>query len=359
MAVTAMSGIVGWGPQSGKNTTASTWYKHKATLVDIGVMDDTRLGAPEVGGDPVPSFPYKAGVMVGGGFTIQPRLESTVGWLMYSMLGSVASVQIGTSDAYTHTFDFDANDKSLVKWISARKYIPKKDGGADTDLGETYTDCKIVGMSFTLANDQPITSRVDLIGRSFTYSTTADTSFTWANTEYEDFTSIPLGCVVGGYLKLPSYSTTALAIQAATVSFQNVPLDVRQERVFGSPYIDDVTVIMRQLTFDIVVKWNDPDLYRAIVTNSTTGTEWSPTAYTSNLEIMMVSPSTIPSAAVPYSLKISAPNVMLQQAEGVTLAGNQAITTRFTGTAIAPASSTESYATFELVNDTTQYSWPV
>lgn len=356
MAVTAMSGIVGWGPQIGKTTVATTWYKHKATLVDLAVLDDTRLGAPEVGGDPVPSFPYKAGVMVGGGFTIQPRLEDTIGWLFYSMMGSVTSTQLGTSAAWTHTFDF-ATDTSQVKWISARKYIPQKDGAAATDLGEVYTDCKIVGASFTIANDQPITTRIDMIGRTFEYQDTA-TNWTWSNTTYEGFASIPVGCVVGGYLKLPTYSTVALPIQAATIAFQNVPLDVRQEKVFGSPYIDDVTIIMRQLTFDIVVKWNDPNLYRAVVTGSTTGTNWTATPYTSDLDIFVQSPGNIATTATPYSLRIQCANVMLQQAEGVTLAGNQAVTSRFTGTAIQPLLATENYTTFALTNDTTVYTWP-
>jgi len=357
MAVTAMAGIVGWGPQIGKSTTATTFYKHKATLVDLAVQDDTRLGAPEIGGDPIPSFPYKAGVMVGGGFTIQPRLEDTIGWLLYAAMGAVSST-LHTTGCTEHVFGFQATDAAATKWLSARKYIPKKDGGEGTDVREVYTDCKIVGMAFTLANDAPITTRVDMIGRSFAFDTS--TEWTFANTSYEGFASIPIGCVVGGYIELPTFSTstTKLAVQAATITWANTPLDIRQERVFGSPYIDDITTIMRQLTFDIVVKWSDPELYKSILTGTTAGTAWTTVPFTSSLKILVMSPGHISGATDEhYELEINAANVMLQQAEGITLAGNNAVVSRFTGTAVQPA-DTSAYATITLRNDTAGYTWP-
>ena len=356
MAVTAMAGIVAWGPQPGKTTTATTFYKHKATLVDLAVQDDTRLGAPEIGGDPIPSFPYKAGVMVGGGFTIQPRLEDTIGWLLYAAMGAVSST-LHTTGVTEHTFGFNATDSAATKWLSARKYIPMKDGSTVTDLREVYTDCKIVGMAFTLANDAPITTRVDLIGRSFTIDTS--TAWTFANTSYEGFASIPIGCVVGGFIELPTFSTstTKLAVQAATVTWANTPLDIRQERVFGSPYIDDVTTIMRQLTFDIVVKWNDPDLYKSILTGATNGTSWTSVPFTSSLQLLVMSPGDISGATGHhFELEINAANVMLQQAEGISLAGNNAVVSRFTGTAVQPA-DTSAYCTIKLRNDAAAYTW--
>jgi len=294
MAVTAMTGEIGWAGQNYRSDHGSytppvdlDYYRHKATLVDLAVLDDTRLGAPEVGGTPVPTFPYKAGVLVGGGMTIQPRLESTLGWLLFGMMGDVTSTQVGTTTEYTHTFDF-ATDPAETKWFSFRKHIPRKDGDAATDLGEIYTDCKIVSMSLNLANDAPITSRVDVLGRIFELDEDP-ASWTWANT-FETFESIPIGSNTAGYLKLPDYSATQLPIVAATVTMQNIPLDVRQERVFGSPYIEDVTTIMRQLTFDMVVKWADPDLYQSVLTGTTDGTQWTANPFTSDLEIYVTSP---------------------------------------------------------------------
>lgn len=91
MAVSAQAGTVGFGPQEAKETRATRFYRHKATMVDLGILDDTRLGIPEIGGRPVPTFPYKAGVMVGGGLSLQPRLENTLGWLLRGLTGGYTS----------------------------------------------------------------------------------------------------------------------------------------------------------------------------------------------------------------------------------------------------------------------------
>ena len=360
MAVTAMTGEISWAGQNYRSDhgsysqpTDGDFYRHKATLVDLAVLDDTRLGAPEIGGNPVPTFPYKAGVLVGGGMTLQPRLESTIGWLLNGLMGDVTSTQVGTTTEYTHAFTF-ATDAAETKWFSFRKHIPRKDGAADTDLGEQYEDCKIVSMSFNLANDAPITSRVDVLGRTF-FMDLDPAAWTYANT-FEDFQSIPIGCNTDGYLKLPDYSATELAIVAATVTMQNIPLDVRQERVFGSPYIEDVTTIMRQLTFDMVVKWSDPELYLSVLTGTTTGTQWTANPFTSDIEIYVTSPDIMPGLTNPFALKIEASKVMVAQTEGITLAGNQAIMTRFTGTAIEDPG--QEYAQFTLNNQITEYVWP-
>jgi hypothetical protein len=268
-------------------------------------------------------------------------------------MGDMVSTQVGTTTEYTHEFKFHT-DAASTKWFSFRKHIPQKDGDAATDLGEQYEDCKIVSMSLNLANDAPITSRIDVLGRTF-FLDEDPASWTYSNS-FEDFISIPIGCNTDGYLKLPDYSATELAIVAATVTMQNIPLDVRQERVFGSPYIEDVTTIMRQLTFDMVVKWSDPDLYQSVLTGSTTGTQWTANPFTSDLEIYVTSPDNIAGLTNPYALKVEASKVMLAQTEGITLAGNQAIMTRFTGTAIEE--SGQPYALFTMNNTTTEYSWP-
>lgn len=351
MAVTALAGTVGFGAQTNKTTTATTWYRHKAIMADLAVLDDTRLGPPEIGGVPVPTFPYKAGVMVGGGLTIQPRLEDTIGWVLYGALGELVTTGTGP---YTHTFTFLNADATAVKWMSFRKHIPRKDNAVGSDLGEIYSGCKVLGLTLTLANDAPVTARIDVLGRTFDLDHDP-TAWTWANT-FEQFASIPVGCQVAGYVKMPLFSATELPVVAGTVSFQNIPLDTRQERVFGDPYLEDITIVMRQITFDLLLKWNDPELYASILTGTTTGTVWTSTPFTSSLELLVNSPGNIPTFSAPYSLKISAPSIMLSIPEGITLAGNQAVMMRVTGTGLEPAAG--EYVTMVLTNDTTSYTWP-
>lgn len=350
MALTAAAGILGFGPQTAKETTATTFYRHRAIDIDLGVNDDNRMGQLEIGGTPVPTFPYKAGYVVGGGFTIQPRLESTLGWLLYGAMGKCTSTESpGASGMYNHVFEMDT-DASMVRWMSFRKVIPQKDGDTTTDLGETYTDCKVTGLQMQLPTDQPITSRVDVMGRTFAldYDPTA---FTWANT-YESWESIPVACSTGGWIKIGG---VAYPIVNASYAWQNQNLDVRQEKIFGSPALEDVTIVTRQLSFDITVKYNTPALYAQTLTGSPSGTEWTPQPFVASFEAKTVSSKNMPTETEPYSLICQANNAVLQQQGGIRMAAGQAIMVRYAGTAIEGAGT---YATFTLRNKQASYAWP-
>lgn len=357
MAVTAQAGTFSFGGQTGKGTVAATYYRHRASDIDLATISDDRLGPPEVGGVPVPTIPYRAGVQAAGGALLNPRLEDTIGWLLYGACGawSVTADEdvFGTTDTgvYHHEFTF-ATDAGFIPYMSFRKEVPGETG--TDDLGETFQDCKIVNLTLALPNDGLITSRVDVLGRAADTQFTTDPSWSYDNT-FEDYQSIPIGSVTGGYMQIPSYSATDLPVTAANVTLTNAPLDIRQEKNFGSPYLDEVTVVGRSLTVDLILKWKDPELYRDIITGSTTGTQWTAAPFVSDLDIYARSPEVIPSQTTPYELRIVAPTVMYQVVGGIRLAGNEAVMLRVTGTAIA---STQDYVTFHVANEATQYTWP-
>jgi hypothetical protein len=374
MTITAQSGVFGFGAQNAKGGTVTTWYRHRASDIDLGSISDDRLGPPEVGGIPTPTIPYRAGFLCSGGALINPRLENTLGWLLYGALGSVNSIAnkdlTGTwsstgatvTGMYRHLFMFNTADQSEVKWMGFRKQIP---GTNWTNAQhEQYNDCKVIALTMALPNDGIITSRVDVIGRTAMY--TNDSTWAYANT-YEDYQSIPIGVVTTGYLQVPSISTTVdLPVAAATVTLTNAPLDIRQERVFGDPLLNDVTVVGRSLTVDMVVKWEDPSLYRRILTGSTNATQWNTTPYVADLDIYCLSARTSTGftgtgSATDYrawQMRIRAPQMMYQVVGGIRLAGNQSVMMRITGTALAPASTSTNYVEFLLGNGTTQYVWP-
>ena len=351
MSVTAQAGTVGFGAQPAKGTLATTWYRHRATLVDLAIIDPSQEGAPEVGGIPVPSFPYKTGPMVAGGLTLQPRFEDTLGWLLYGLMGDVTSEESpGASGIYNHAFAMLTDQETYVPWMSFRKHIPRKDNVAASDLGEIYKDCKILGFTLSLPNEAPLTARVDVLGREFTLDEDP-TAWQWA-AEFEHWESIPVACAVGGYLKI---NNEELPIVQANVGFQNVPLDPRQEKIYGSPYLEDITIIQRRMTYDMTVKWNNSDLYQDVVTGSVSGTAWSPIPKTASFEVKAVSSMDIDGETEPYSLIVTADEVMMSQQGGITLAGNQAVMMRFSGVALEATN----YATFTLRNGTAGYTWPV
>lgn len=368
MAITSQTGLLGFGAQTAKGTIAATLYQHRASDIDLGAVSDDRLGPPEVGGIPTPTIPYRAGIMATGGATINPRLENTFGWILEGAMGACSSTSgedvydstIGTTYTfYHHAFTFKTDDASFVPWMTFVKDVPAV---VHTEHHvETYVDCKVIGLTFTLPNDGLINARVDVVGRmpsSTTYTQFAtDPSITFGNTQMEDYPSIPIGCTIGGFLKIPTYSTAALAVAAATVSLTNAPLDIRQEKVYGSPYLEDVTITGRQLTVDMVLKWTDPKLYRDILTGSTTGTTWTSMPFVSDLDVFALSPGKTPSQGTNYQLRVQAPAVMYQVAGPIRLAGNNAVMMRLTGTAIA-STSTVGYAVIHLGNEKTNYTWP-
>ena len=359
MAIVAQAGVFGFGPQSAKETTASTLYKHRAADIDLAVMSDDRLGPPEVGGTPTPTLPYRAGVMAAGGATISPRLQNTFGWLLFGAAGDVtttADKDVFGSDSTgftTHVFSFDTTSEGFVPWMTFYKEIPGETSAQR--LGETYEDCKIVGMNMAFPNDGLIQSRVDVIGRMAT-GTQFETnpSPTFDNTQYEDFDSVPIGSIEGSYIQIPDYDAADLPVVACTVALQNAPLDIRQEKVFGSPYLEDVTIVGRSLTVDMIVKWQDPELYKSILTGSTTGTQWSACPFVSDLDIYVCT-GQCEGESYPWQLRIEVPEIMYQLVGGIALAGNQAVMQRVRGTAIK---GTEHYYDISLCNTTATYVWP-
>ena len=465
MATTAANGIFGFAPALSKTALPSVpkWMRHKASLVDLGILDQVNVGPLEVGGGPFPTFPYKSGYLVGGGATIQPRLENTLGWLMLASLGDVSAevpvpgtnvhaeisatgsypqdittvisappvggssvlvkvtalggvsatagiTVVGTDnndsaltatftltavalnslnkcaspsthvfktitaihinsgaaagDKFTlvyqsgtkHTFVPKSSNPSFVHWIEARKYIPKNgDDDADSDLGETYIGCKPLSLVLTLPNAAPVTARFDLLGRDFGIEESI-AGWTWDN-EFEDWNSIPVGCETGGYIKFTGggLSGEELKVVAAQVGWMNTPLDLRQEKIFGDPRIEDITIISRLMTYDVTVKWNNPELYRAIVTGSKTGLTWASKPMTGLIDVAMVSPGMV-IGAQPYQLNIGSPEILWQMAGTPILAAGQAIMMRFTGTALAP--NVGDYTTLDLINNVDSYSWP-
>jgi len=432
MAVTAQAGIFGFSPESAKGSVGTTFYRHKATLIDLGLLDDVRVGPLEIGSGPFPTFPYKAGYVVGGGVEIQPRLEDTLGWLLYSALGDVTTTNPSTG-VYKHVFAPDTTDLSFVRWLTLRKYIPKKEGDEATDMGEEYLDCKPIGLALTLPNDAPIAARWDFLGLSHRFvpnigttisktnsdltrssnivtattttdhgfvpgdgvtiagadsgwngifgirSTPTSTTFTyyhegadgsptasgtsdvgeqwaWDNT-YEDWGSIPVGCEQGGGITFNGGGINEeLPVVGARIIFGNQSLDLRQEKVFGSRTLEDITIIQRLMTFDVTVKWNNPRLYQAIITGNQYDLDWASRPLTGVMDISMVGTENIGSTNTKYQLDISAPEIMWQMNGPIQLAAGQAVMMRFTGTALEPTSG--DYVSFSLYNGQSAYTWP-
>lgn len=362
MTTVAQAGILGFGPSAGKGIAVASgnWYRHKAVNIDFGVQDDQRLGPPEVGGRPLPTIPFKAGVAVGGGFTVHPRLESSLGWLLYGAFGYVETTS-GSGGVKNHAFKLDPVNPGYVPFMGFRKYIPHDGQAGNYGLGETYNDCKITGLMLTLPNDGLISARVEGVGRTFALEQSPNWGISSGSTggwnattgEFEDYGSIPIGSTPGGYIYTPDFGF--LPVVQAVVGIGNQNLDPRMERVYGSPFLEDVTIVSRQVSIELTVKWTNPALYRQILTGSISGTEWSSVPFTTAIDFRSVSPANMPSEAQPYEAFLEVEEAMLAMQGSIVLAGNDAVMMRFRGTALDVGAD---YASVTLRNKHTAYTWP-
>ena len=449
-------------------------FRHRAADIDLSAIDDVRMGPNEIGGAPVPSFPYKAGQMAAGGATIYPRLENSFGWILWAALGDNLSEEVadgayvegkpnaadaakihaaitmtaGTQNIttaitqpanptlvgamftpggalwltgnvvitgtdvldaplvetlaftggsspngfvmletvgkfktvtqidlparaqandtmsigvpmYEHRFAFNrtAGMQSCLPWMTFYKYIPS--GSCDPDandaLWEEYEDCKVMGLVMTMPNNGPLACRVDVMGRKWHLDPTQPMSYLGG---YEDYQSVPIGCHTGGGITIPNYSANELKVVSAQLGLVNAPLDPQQEKVIGSPELEDITVISRAFTADLVLKWTDPVLYRRIYTGANAGTEWTEKPFVEDLAVVMVSNDNATDVDAPYELHVDVPSMLFQSAGGVRLAGNQAVMMRLTGTALLPADDADDYVAFTLINRQARMRWP-
>jgi hypothetical protein len=359
MTVPAMQGIVGWGPQGAKGTYASTFYRMRALDVDLGLTEESTVSPPEVGGDLYPAGAYKLGAFVGGGFGLQPRLDDVIGWLLYGVLGDVATTpDTPESGMYSHEFK-PAASSLYLPWMSFRKMIPGATGIAD-DYGELMLDCKIAAMRFTIPQAGVLTARVDVQGRE-PAGGDDPAGWSWGNA-MEGFASIPIS--MKGGLTIPEYSASEQPATGCTITLANNLSTPRQERIIGSYFPDDLVPMRRTAELTWVYKWADPALYKKIKLNGGVGTGedwaqrigWSPIVFTSDFHLEVESPGDVPGMSYPWKLIFDGTEVAWRSDGTPRLAGGDILSLNFVGSCLAPNSG--DFFKITLQNEASGYVWP-
>lgn len=356
MTVISQNSIFGFGRAADNDTVPTTFYRHAALDVNLNEVDDVRIFQPEVGGVPVPKGAYSAGPVGVGSITLQPRLKDSFGHILVGLLGEVNSVanQDATpadDGSYTHTGKFAGTQ--ALPWMGFREYMKNNDDPTK-DLGRVFYGARILSGVFEFSSDGPARTTIAMRSRKWKYEDPS--TWTWSN-DLEDTTTVPIAPKLGQYFKIPGFSADALPMVAATISFVSNPLDMRLDRVYGSPYLDDITITDQAIVIDATLKWNDPALYRQVMTGSVTGTEWTAQPFESDFEHYAVAPAIIPATAGNtdryYSIKFHADNVLWRVNGGLRTAGRSAVMLRLQGTVLYNSSG--DYATVEWVNDTPSY----
>lgn len=349
--------IFGFGPAPDKDTPPATWYRHRAIRVGLGEVDQVDLFTPEVGGYPVPDGAWSAGPLIGGGFELQPRLKGTFGWLLAALTGSTTSTALddGTNPDGSYQHEFAFGGVQALPWLGFRVYQP-----GDTtanDVGREFIGNRVLSAQFTITTDAPPRVTMAVRGRKWQHSDPS--TWAWANA-FEDTKTVPLPVVSGGSMTIPGFSATALPVVAAQIGFVSAPADMRFDRVLGSPYLDDVTIVNQVVTVDATLKWKDATLYRAILNGSSTGTAYAGQTFEQDFDLVVYAPETIPSTAGvtdrKYELRFSVPRMLWQVNGPPTIAGNDVVLLRLRGTALLPGPS-QPYAKITLINDQASYTW--
>lgn len=353
MSRSAQQGYIAIAPQVSKGTLPGSpvYYKIRATDIDFGAVEPGGLLPPEIASIVTPTGAYKMGVFAAGGFSFIPRLEADLGWLLGGLMGASDSNEdtgsIGTGK-YFHDFTFDTDPTSLP-WFTVHKFVP-----SSANMFEDVLDCKIARLRLTIPQAGPVAARLDMVGRSPTWPE----SPSWTEDTMDDGDSFPVAGATGAFLKLPTFSASAIAATGAIIEMTNMMTTPQQELVIGSQYPDDFVVLQRAATIRFVYKWEDPALCRAIMTGSTSGvTSWTPNVYTSDFQAKVLSTDTTALGGdEAFALQVDAAKVSWEPNGPIRLVGNNILAQEFVGTALEPASG--DYFRIQLKNAETGYTWP-
>lgn len=353
MTVPASEGIFSFGPQSAKGTLASTWYRHKATRVNIGPQQVVQQFPPEIGGGLHPTGAFKQMAYGAGQAMLLPRLENVIGWLMYASVGTLSTLANDPeAGMYRHTFS-PPSSHSDMKWMSVRREIPGATGDND-NIGDILLDCRVVGMRFALAPGGILTNALTVVGREPSLSRDGIDSWAYGNT-YERYPSVPLAHQ--GSIKLGGHEEAATNLVVDLVNAYTTPAE---EMIIGSPHPDDYVLQQQTLTVSFTHKWNDPDLFKKILTGSKQESggkiAWDPTVYTDAFELDIRSPGNATGKSNPWRLVVSAPELSWQYAGPPELVGGGWLSIGITG--VAQEQVTGDDFQFDLYNLTSAYAWP-
>lgn len=323
MSVSAQTGAIGWKIQSAKGAApAAPYYWHKVISAEFAPVQDQRPMPPEVGGSGLPSSTLKTGAWGAGRMSIIPRLNS-IGWLLLSALGEATASGTGP---YYHAFP-GAADALATRYLSVRRVVPQASG----KFGETFSDAKVVALSFTAVPGQQLAVEAQLAALSFS-ATATPTGAGWDPTTdggYESEANIPIA--TKGSIELPD-GTPHTTITNFRLDIVNNTPNIQEERVLGSYFPHDVTVLSRNIIIRMTMFWQDALLWRNIYYNG--GTSWSPDVWWggSPFQAEFQTPGNMAGAGYGGRFGISIPsNGIAWSCDPVPLAGGRTIMMNLTG----------------------------
>lgn len=373
MGVAAQGTVWSIAPQaSGKYGDAAfvvgdhTWRKFRVPSITGGGMQNQANLPLELGGTLVPTGAYKAGAFLRQAIDIIPRLENTLGYLLYATMGAVSSVDasrytasgwVAQAGIKGHLFRFPTDNANLP-WLATRVSIPTSTSGEP--FGEVGWDCRIQGLSLDIPGAGLITGSIGITGRKFTHPDHGDVS-AWAyDNAFEDASSI--AHAGKGSLKIGS---TIPKITALRLQINNNIADPQRMMIVGSYFPDDLPVLSRDISMRATVRWTDSTLWRQIFDGGAAGNNFDPLPYFSEsvgnvkgFYFEAQSPDVITGTSQPYAIRIMANNVVMSYEPGsMRLRGGDIIEFGLNIDVQEAGGGTQDYIQIALDNGQASYAW--
>lgn len=373
MSIAAQNSVFSIAPQAAKTGAEGTftpgsysWYRYRVPRIAGGPIQLQQM-FPQETGTLTPSGLYKAGAYYMTEVDLIPRLENTLGWLLYGAMGNVSSVTgkvYNGADTFTnqvgvnsHIFRFDPANQAKQPWLAIRKYIP----GTTTSeaYGEYAYDAKVANLRLNVPGAGIVTSTLAFQGREFRMPSATDVNaWTYANS-YEDVTTVPNAGQ--GTVKLGGEK---LSLTALTIDVVNGLSQPEQEMVIGSYFPDDFIALSRSVNLRATVKWANATLWKQIFNGGANAVDWTmlpfskkTAAGTTALEATFQG-DVISNTSVPHALKVFANNVSLSlDQNSIELQAGNLVTFNINISVIQPTDNSD-YLQIALVNGTSGYTWP-
>lgn len=343
-----------------------TWYKYRVPSITGGGMQNQANLPLELGGTLVPTGAYKAGAFLRQAVDIIPRLENSLGYLLYATMGAVSSVSasrytasgwVSQTGIKGHLFRFPTDNANLP-WLATRVSIPTATSGQP--FGEVGWDCRVQGLSLDIPGAGLITGSIGITGRKFTHPEYADVNaWAYANS-FEDASSI--AHAGKGSLKIGS---TIPQITALRLQFNNNIADPQRMYTVGSYFPSALPVLSRDVSMRATVRWTDSTLWRQIFNGSASGTDFNPLPYfsetagnTRGFYFEAQSPDVIPSTSQPYAIRVMANNVVMSYEPGsMRLRGGDIIEFGLNIDVQEANGGADDYIQIALDNNVSSYAW--
>lgn len=285
-------------------------------LTDLGLTPVKVTGAlmPEIGGKALTSGIYTTGTWAAGSASMYARLDDRLGWILLAAMGDVSTVADTTADNLallggshgsdaginSHVFQFNTSDQYFIPWLTLRRLLPHSTSGYD--VGETFQDGRLAGMTMTIAAGAAVTLDLDMLARLKQTDYQFDYNPGWGTPTYDAFEKFAVTSC-DGHFKI---NNAAFNVTAVTLTATNVLLAPQQSIVVGTTHPVDFPNLNRVFAVTVTFLVDDWDFYVSTFKGAAVTRTDSNAAcdiYKADVDVMAASQSLI-TGTEPYRIRV-------------------------------------------------------